>query len=159
MNQKQILPNAELAHILLVDDSPADQITVERALEDGKVKCRLSIVDNGKEALAFLLNQEPFEDSKRYTRPDLVLMDINMPCMDGNEALQHIRATPSIDTLPVVILTTSDSPRDIDTSYSAGANAYITKPVDEKGFIDAVQKLDRFWFQLVTLPAKTSSTT
>ena len=133
--------------ILLVEDNELNRDMLSRRLSRKGFDVQFAF--DGQEAV----------EKAKALMPDLVLMDINMPCMDGNEALQQIRATPTIDKLPVVMLTTSDSPRDIDTSYSAGANAYITKPVDEKGFIDAVQKLDRFWFQLVTLPAQTSSTT
>ncbi len=140
------------AIVLLVEDSPADQLTVERALEEAKVDCHLMVVENGNQALSLLRGEPPYADCTAYPRPDLVLMDINMPIMDGITTLKHIRNDSNLRTLPVVMLTTSDTPNDINTSYTDGANAFVTKPVNELGFIEAVQKLDCFWFQLVTLP-------
>jgi len=147
-----MLKKVRPAKLLLAEDNPADQLTVERALEDGRVECELTVVENGTQVLTLLRNEAPYEDARKYPHPDLILMDINMPIMDGLTALKHIRNDENLRHIPVVMLTTSDSSTDINSSYEDGANAYITKPVSDSGFIDAVQKLDRFWFRLVTLP-------
>lgn len=143
------------AVVLLVEDSPADKLTVERAIEDGRVQCNLLTVENGVQALSLLRNEAPYDDNTRYPRPDLILMDINMPVMDGITALNHIRNDSALRNMPVVMLTTSDAPKDVKASYTDGANAFVTKPVQNKDFIEAIQKLDRFWFQLVLLPEET----
>lgn len=140
------------ARVLLVDDSIADQLTMKRAAEDGHVQCQLFTVENGAQALSFLRNEAPYGDKNRHPRPDLVLMDINMPVMDGITALRHIRNDNRLCKIPVVMLTTSDASNDVDASYSDGANAFVTKPVQNRDLIGALQKLDGFWFQLVTLP-------
>lgn len=140
------------AVVLLVEDSPADQLTVERAIEDGRVNCDLIVVENGEEALKLLRRNPPYDDKEKYPFPDLILLDINMPIMDGPTALSHIRQDSKFHNLPVVMLTTSDADSDVERSYAAGANAYITKPVQDQGFIDAVRKIEGFWFELVTLP-------
>jgi CheY-like chemotaxis protein len=142
--------NSKTTIILLVDDSLADQLTVERALEDGRVKCELHTVDNGELAMEWLRQN----DATKYPKPDLILLDINMPVMDGIATLKSIRADELLKNTPVIMLTTSDSEHDVDGSYSQGANAYITKPVSEQGFVNAVIKLGKFWFELVTLPEK-----
>jgi len=136
------------AVILLVEDSPADQVTIERSLEDGRVQCELFVVENGEQALAWL----HYDDPITHPKPDLILMDINMPVMDGITALKKIRADSHLKTIPVIMLTTSDTGRDVDLSYTEGANAFITKPVSEIAFVEAVVKLEQFWFELVTLP-------
>jgi len=138
------------AEILLVEDSPADQLTVERALEDGRVQCQLYVVENGKQALTWLRH----EDHVNYPKPDLILMDINMPVMDGITALKLIRNDVTLKKTPVIMLTTSDAEHDVDGSYAEGANAFITKPVSEAAFVKAVVKLEQFWFELVTLPVR-----
>lgn len=152
----EVTPHRRQAVVLLVDDSPADQLTVERAIEDGKVQCNLLTVDNGVQALKLLRNEAPYEDNAQYSRPNLILMDINMPIMDGITTLNHIRNDAALHNIPVVMLTTSDAPNDVEASYTYGANAFVTKPVKNEDFIEAIQKLDHFWFQLVTLPDATS---
>lgn len=134
--------------ILLVEDSPADQLTIERALEDGRVQCDLFVSENGAQALEWLHHG----DRATHPKPDIILMDINMPVMDGLTALKKIRADAKLKKIPVIMLTTSDSEHDVDGSYTEGANAYITKPVSELDFVEAVVKLEKFWFELVTLP-------
>lgn len=140
------------AVVLLVEDSPSDQVAVERALEDGKVKCRLITVENGIEAIKLLHGKPPYDDQEQYPKPDIVLMDINMPLMDGKQALIAIRQDPALQHIPVIMLTTSSHDRDVFDSYRLGVNAYITKPVDEKAFINALVTLENFWLELVTLP-------
>jgi len=138
------------AHIMLVEDNISDQVMVERALEDGKIACDLSILNNGRQALDKL-----HEMVKLEQLPDLVLMDINMPLMDGKQTLQAIRATASLRHLPIVMLTTSNRDKDVLESYQLGVNAYLTKPVLESAFIHTIRQLENFWFELVVLPENT----
>lgn len=135
------------AHIMLVEDNQSDQVMVERALEDGKIACDLSVSSNGKKALESLKAMVLSD-----TLPDLVLMDINMPVMDGKQTLQEIRADIELKHLPVVMLTTSNRDIDILESYRLGVNAYLTKPVLDSEFIKTIQQLENFWFELVVLP-------
>lgn len=141
------------AVILLVEDSQADQVIVQRALEDGRVECELLIVENGLEALKLLEAKPPYNDRDRYPEPDLVLMDMNMPVMDGRDTLQRIRANEQIRHVPVVMLTTSSRDKDILDSYKLGVNAFLTKPVNEMDFVQTIIQLEQFWFELVTLPS------
>ncbi len=136
------------ANIMLVEDSESDQIIVRRVLEDGNIKCELTVAENGQEALDLMLKGDDI-----FT-PDLILMDINMPVMDGKETLRSIRSEPRIAHVPVVMLTTSSRDRDVMESYQLGVNAYLTKPVDDLEFINTVRGLEAFWFELVTLPPK-----
>ncbi len=136
------------AHIMLVEDNQSDQVMVERALEDGKIACDLSVSSNGKKALESLKAMVLSD-----TLPDLILMDINMPVMDGKQTLQEIRADLELKHLPVVMLTTSNRDIDILESYRLGVNAYLTKPVLDSEFIKTIQQLENFWFELVVLPS------
>ncbi|AEP31451.1 response regulator receiver protein [Glaciecola nitratireducens FR1064] len=134
---------------MLVEDNHSDQVMVERALEDGKIACDLTILPNGQKALESLRDML-LSDSL----PDLVLMDINMPVMDGKQTLQEIRADLELKHLPVVMLTTSNREKDVIESYRLGVNAYLTKPVLDSQFIKTIQQLENFWFELVVLPNK-----
>lgn len=137
------------AYIMLVEDNISDQVMVERALEDGKIACDLIILSNGEKALKSLKAMLVSD-----TLPDLILMDINMPVMDGKQTLQEIRANDELKHLPVVMLTTSNRDKDILESYRLGVNAYLTKPVLNSEFIKAIQQLENFWFELCVLPGK-----
>ena len=140
------------ANVLLVEDSQSDQVIVKRVLEDGCINCNLHIANNGAIALQMLRNEAPYDDKSDYCRPDLVLMDINMPVLDGKATLQAIRADEELKHIPVIMLTTSDRDKDVIESYKLGVNAYLTKPVEELAFINVVQQIEQFWFELVTLP-------
>ena len=140
------------ARILLVDDSYADRIIVERALEDSRIQCELMAAGHGEQALAILQNTAPYTDAQAYPKPDLILMDINMPVMDGKATLKAIRANQQLCHIPIIMLTTSAREKDIIESYKLGVNAYLTKPVEELAFVDAVRKIEAFWFELVVLP-------
>ncbi len=144
------------AVILLVEDCQADQVIVQRALEDGRVDCTLMIVDNGQEALNLLQGKPPYHAQEEY--PDLVLMDMNMPIMDGRETLQRIRSCEALKHIPVIMLTTSSRDKDILDSYKLGVNAFLVKPVNEMDFVHAVIQLEQFWFELVTLPNRSPFT-
>lgn len=140
----------DFMEILLVEDNPGDvRLTVE-ALKEGKVHNHLSVVSNGVEALAFLRNQGPYTDAPR---PDLMLLDLNLPKKDGREVLAEIKDDPNLRRIPVVVLTTSEAEADVLKSYALHANCYITKPVDLEQFINVIGKIEDFWFSIVKLPA------
>ncbi len=143
---------AEPFDILLVEDEPADANLVRLALKENKLCCRLHHVVDGVEALAFL--QHKGEKNANAPCPDLILLDINMPRMNGREFLASIKADEKLAAIPVVVLTTSDADKDIKASYQMGAAGYITKPVDIDQFIDAISQLNNYWFTLVQLPKR-----
>lgn len=135
--------------ILLVEDNPGDIRLTQEALKDSKLKNNLSIVRDGIEAMAFLCKEGDYEQAPV---PDIILLDLNLPRMDGREVLAAIKDNDHLKRIPVVILTTSDDEKDILTSYNLYANCYITKPVDLARFVEIVKTIEGFWFQIVKLP-------
>ena len=135
--------------ILLVDDSATDVMLAEEALEHGKVSNNLNVVKDGVEAMAFLRNEGQYADSPR---PDLMLLDLNMPRKDGRTVLAEIKSDPDLRTIPVVVLTTSKADEDIYKSYDLGVNSYIVKPVTFEALVDMLQTLEKYWFEIVELP-------
>lgn len=135
--------------ILLVEDDPADAGLATRALRDGRILCNVGHVRDGVEAMEYLRRQGSFAGA---ARPDLILLDLNMPRMDGREVLQELKADDDLKTIPVVILTTSDVDRDVNASYLLGANSFITKPMDMDAFFDVVKSIEEYWFRVVRLP-------
>jgi CheY-like chemotaxis protein len=135
--------------VLLVEDDPGDVLLTKEAFADNKVKNNLNIVSDGEEAVAYLRRQEPFAEA---SRPDLVLLDLNLPRKDGREVLKDIKADPDLRSIPVVVLTTSEADEDILHSYDLHANAYVTKPVDFDSFIRIVRQIDDFFVSVVKLP-------
>ncbi|MCX6028329.1 MAG: response regulator [Chloroflexi bacterium] len=135
--------------ILLVEDNPGDVRLTREALKEGKVLNTLSVVTDGVEALAFLRREGRYAAA---TRPDIILLDLNLPRMDGRELLAVIKADADLRRIPVVILTTSAAEQDILKSYNLHANCYITKPVDLEQFIGVVRSVEDFWFTIVRLP-------
>jgi chemotaxis family two-component system response regulator Rcp1 len=134
-------------HILLVDDNEGDILLTKEALEDARIINKISIAYDGLEALRFL--RKP---TARADMPDLILLDINLPRMDGTELLGIIKADPELKRIPVIMLTTSSAEKDILTSYDNYANCYITKPVDLDRFMDVVRTIEDFWISIVKLP-------
>ncbi|MHB9073952.1 MAG: response regulator [Desulfobaccales bacterium] len=141
----------KLAEILLVEDDPADVELTRETLADAKVLTRLHVVGDGLEALAFLRREEKYAEAPR---PDLVLLDLNLPRMDGRAFLAEIRADDRFKSIPVVVLTTSQAEEDIVKSYRLGANCYITKPVGLAEFTRVVNAIQAFWFTIVCLPSE-----
>lgn len=135
--------------ILLVEDNPGDERLTREALKEGKVFSNLHWVMDGVEALQFLRRQARFAG---VPRPDIILLDLNLPKKDGREVLQEIKSDPALKQIPVVVLTTSKAEEDVVRSYNLHANCYVTKPVDLENFITAVQSIDRFWLTVATLP-------
>lgn len=135
--------------ILLVEDSPADVLLTREALALSKLDLRLHVAEHGIEALDFLHRRAPHQDAPR---PDLVLLDLNLPLKDGREVLAEIKGDPRLKTIPVVVLTTSQSEEDVHNAYGLNANCYITKPVDFGRFVMVVRSIRDFWFTTATLP-------
>jgi CheY-like chemotaxis protein len=135
--------------VLLIEDSPGDVRLTREALKDAKVHIHLNVASDGVEAMAYLERQGPFTDAPR---PDLILLDLNLPKKDGREVLKDIKESATLGSIPVVILTTSASQADVLKSYELHANCYITKPVDLDGFLKVVQSIDSFWLSVVKLP-------
>jgi CheY-like chemotaxis protein len=135
--------------VLLVEDDPGDVLMTQEAFADHKVHNRLHVVSDGVEAMAFLRKEGSYADA---TTPDLILLDLNLPKMDGREVLAAIKADETLRSIPVVILTTSEAEEDVLRSYSLHANAYVTKPVDFERFIDVVRRIDDFFVTVVRLP-------
>ena len=135
--------------ILLVEDSPSDALLAKEALRRGKVNNTLHHVEDGVDALAFLRKEGEYAE---MPRPDVILLDLNLPRMSGQEVLQEIHADESLKCLPVIVLTTSDDERDVLAAYGLSANCYITKPVDMGQFVETMLALDGFWLTWVTLP-------
>jgi CheY-like chemotaxis protein len=135
--------------VLLVEDDPGDVLLTKEAFADNKVRNNLNIVSDGEEATAYLRRQGEHADA---ARPDLILLDLNLPRKDGREVLRDIKADPELRSIPVVVLTTSEADEDILDSYDLHANAYVTKPVDFDSFIRIVRQIDDFFVTVVKLP-------
>ena len=144
---------AKPAVILLVEDDPDDQELTKRALRDSKLLNTLKIVSDGEEALDYLYQRAKFANPAEAPRPELILLDLNMPKLDGRAVLTRIKEDADLRSIPVVILTTSSREEDVARSYHLGVNSYITKPVRMEGFIRAIQDLEHYWFDLVILPS------
>ena len=136
--------------ILLVEDNPGDVRLTRQAVKDGKIRNRLHVAGDGVEALAYLRREGAYADAPR---PDLILLDLNLPKKDGREVLAEIKADEQLKQIPVVVLTTSSSEQDILKTYGLHANCYVTKPVDLEQFIEVVQAIESFWFTIVKLPS------
>jgi two-component system, chemotaxis family, response regulator Rcp1 len=135
--------------ILLVEDSPSDTDLTVAALEGAKITNRLSIVEDGIQAMEFLRRQGAYA---KAARPDLILLDLNMPRKDGRAVLAEIKSDPALQHIPVVVLTTSQAEKDVLQSYTLHANCYIVKPVDFQQFLDVVKAIEHFWLTVVKLP-------
>ena len=146
--------NGRAAVILLVEDDPGDQELTRRALEDGKVRNDLYIVEDGEEALDYLLRRGLYQDPESSPRPDLILLDLNMPKMDGKQVLEEMKKHDDLRCLTVIVLTTSAQEEDVLRSYDLGVNSYITKPVEMSQFFKVVHAIEEYWFQIVRLPPK-----
>jgi CheY-like chemotaxis protein len=144
------MERVRVVDVLLVEDDPGDVLMTQEAFADHKVHNRLHVVSDGVEAMAFLRKEGSYADA---TTPDLILLDLNLPKMDGREVLAAIKADETLRSIPVVILTTSEAEEDVLRSYSLHANAYVTKPVDFERFIDVVRRIDDFFVTVVRLPS------
>jgi CheY-like chemotaxis protein len=139
----------ELVNILLVEDNPGDALLVRESMRDLKLRNRLHHVGDGDEAMRFLKRQGEHAGA---ARPDLILLDLNLPGMSGREVLGAIKNDPALDVIPIVVMTSSSAERDIVESYEIGANCYVTKPLDLDQFMHVVQSVECFWLSIVKLP-------
>lgn len=142
------------AEILLVEDDPADVVLTRETLADSKILVSLSVVGDGKSALRFLRKEEPYAGAPT---PDLVLLDLNLPGLDGRQVLEQIKSDEQLRRLPVVVLTTSEADEDILETYRTGANCYVTKPLGLDEFAKVVTALEDFWLSVVKLPTHASA--
>ncbi len=138
--------------ILLVEDNPADVVITQRALRESDFPVDLLVMRDGQEALEYLLRQGAHAGAGDWRRPDLILLDLNLPRLNGREVLERIRAHPDLRTVPVVILTTSHRREDVQEMYAAGANTYIEKPQDFNRFVQVLQTIQRYWLDMALLP-------
>lgn len=141
--------HANMINILLVEDNEADVVLTQEAFKEAKTRNALSVARDGVEAMEFLRRQGRYRTSPR---PDLILLDLNMPRMSGREVLDEVKRDPSLRSIPVVVLTTSQADDDIATAYDAHANCFITKPVDFSQFMQVIQAIESFWLTIVKLP-------
>ncbi len=137
--------------VLLVEDDPGDVLMTREAFEDNKVANRLAVVSDGESALAYLRKEGEHADART---PDLVLLDLNLPRVDGREVLEAMKNDEALRSIPVVVLTTSEAEEDVVRSYALHANAYVTKPVDFDRFIEVVRQIDEFFVEVVRLPQR-----
>ncbi|MFG1778010.1 response regulator [Micromonospora sp. NPDC049051] len=137
--------------ILVVDDDPGDVLMIEEALADSDVDKVIDVVSDGQEAMEFLRREGRHTDARR---PDVILLDLNMPRMDGRQVLGEVKGDEDLRTIPIVVLTTSNADTDIVGSYTLQANAYVTKPIDLDDFNDVVRRIDEFFGRVVVLPKR-----
>jgi chemotaxis family two-component system response regulator Rcp1 len=141
----------EAVHVLLVEDNPADVDLARESLEGGKLALELSVVADGLQALDFLRRRGAHASAPR---PDLILLDLNLPMKDGREVLAEIKQDDDLKLIPVVVLTSSEAETDVAKTYALGANCYVTKPVGFKAFQEIVRSIESFWFAIVKLPGR-----
>jgi CheY-like chemotaxis protein len=142
-------PAGRAIDVLLIEDDPGDELITREAFEHNKIKNNLHVARDGEEGLDFLYRRNGFTDAPR---PDLILLDLNLPKYDGRQLLENIKSDPDLSHIPVIVLTTSSADEDILRSYRLHANAYVTKPVDLDQFMNAVRQIDEFFVQVVRLP-------
>jgi CheY-like chemotaxis protein len=143
-------PAGQPIEVLLVEDDPGDVLLIREAFDFNKVHNNLNVVSDGEQALDYLRGTGDYADR---TRPDLVLLDLNLPRKDGREVLADVKSDPDLRTIPIVVLTTSEAEEDVLKSYQLHANAYVTKPVDFERFVSIVRQIDDFFVSVVRLPS------
>jgi CheY-like chemotaxis protein len=140
-------------HIVMAEDDPDDRMLTRRALKKSRLVNTFDTVEDGEELMDYLYQRGAYAE-RDASRPGLILLDLNMPRMDGREALQRIKSDPDLRRIPVIVLTTSEAEQDIVESYDLGVNAYVTKPVTFDELVNAIQALGDFWFEIVKLPSE-----
>lgn len=141
----------EIIHVLLVEDNEGDILLTREALEEAKIQIKLSVAKDGKEAIDFVSKQGKYTDG---VLPDLLLLDVNLPKTNGHEVLQYIKGNEFLKHIPIIMLTTSSSEKDINLCYNNFANCFITKPIDVNEFLKVVATIENFWMSVVKLPTK-----
>lgn len=152
MDRNNNRPDGSPIEILLIEDNPGDVRLTQEALSEGKVCNHLSVVEDGAKALDFLCRRGSYAEAPR---PDLILLDLNLPRKDGREVLAEIKADASLRSIPVVVLTTSEADEDVVKAYDLQVNCYITKPIDLSQFLKVVKAIEDFWLTIVKLPRRT----
>ena len=148
------MPDAQAITILLADDDEDDRLMTRDALRDARLHNDLRMVIDGVELLAYLRREGPYADPDASPRPGMILLDLNMPRMDGREALAAIKQDPALRSIPVVVLTTSKAEEDVLRSYDLGVNSFITKPVTFLGLVEVMKVFSRYWLEIVDLPVE-----
>ena len=143
------MESKKTVHILLVEDNEGDILLTIEAFEESKINTKISVARNGQEALDFLYKKGTFSDA---TKPDLILLDINLPIYNGHEVLKQIKTDLDLKKIPIIMLTTSAFSNDINQAYENNCNSYVKKPLDMDEFIEAILKIENFWLELCTLP-------
>ena len=138
--------------ILMADDDADDRMMANDAFEENRLGTELRFVEDGEELMDYLLRQGKYVDPESSPRPGLILLDLNMPRMDGREALKIIKSDPDLHSIPIIVLTTSSSEEDITRTYDLGVNSFITKPFTFEGLVDVIKKTGWYWLQIVELP-------
>lgn len=146
------MSDRSLITILMADDDADDRAMAKDAVVESRLRNELRFVENGEQLLQYLRRQGPYADPASSPTPGLILLDLNMPRMDGREALEQIKSDPVLRQIPVVVLTTSKTEEDVFRSYDLGANSFISKPVTFEGLVEIVKTLGRYWLELVDLP-------
>jgi CheY-like chemotaxis protein len=136
----------------MAEDDPDDRLLTRRALKQSRLANTMDTVEDGEELMDYLHQRGEYAENGAASRPGLILLDLNMPRMDGREALQRIKSDDDLRRIPVIVLTTSEAEQDIVESYDLGVNAYVTKPVSFDGLVQAIRSLGHFWFDIVKLP-------
>jgi CheY-like chemotaxis protein len=136
-------------HVLMVEDDPGDVLLTKETLKESKLSIDMVVVDDGEKALQYLRQQGPYG---KAPRPDLVILDLNLPKVDGHEVLRQVKAEEALRTIPIVVVTTSDAEADIQRTYGLGANCYVTKPIGLEQFAKVVRAIEHFWMTVVALP-------
>jgi CheY-like chemotaxis protein len=147
-----LLNSAKPITIVMAEDDPDDRMLAKEAMEECMLANSLVCVENGEELLDYLKHRGKYAEPGTAPRPGLILLDLNMPRMDGREALKLIKEDPDLRSIPVVVLTTSKAEEDIMRSYDLGANSYVTKPVTFEGLVEVMKTLRRYWFEIIELP-------
>ena len=147
---------SKAVRILMADDDPDDCLMAKEALEESRLCNEISFVEDGEELIDYLSHRGKYTDLSTSPRPDLILLDLNMPRKDGREVLQEIKANPELRRIPIVVLTTSKSDEDIHKTYDLGVNSYIVKPVSFQGLVEVMKSLRKYWFEIVKLPSQAS---
>ncbi len=144
--------NNKIIPILVADDDEEDRMLIQDAMEESKLLNPLHFVVDGQEVMDYLLRKGKFVDAEKNPLPGIILLDLNMPKMDGRQVLKEIKSNPELRAIPIIVLTTSKAEEDILRTYDLGVNSYITKPVTFDALVDIVKNLGKYWFEIVSIP-------
>ncbi|EJO69826.1 MULTISPECIES: response regulator [Leptospira] len=149
---KAEIKNQKTIHILVAEDDPDDRLLMKDGFRENNLANPLHFVKDGEELFEFLQNEGEYSDILKYPKPGIILLDLNMPRMDGREALKTIKSIPELKKIPVIVLTTSREEEDMFKTYDLGANSFIRKPVEFEAFLETIQALGKYWLEIVELP-------